>query len=130
VDGTLVVSGTNSTPSIAFSDTSNCSIVGYSGNQLVLIVTEAMLSFYVTATPITANATCEFRFGVPTRVTNFANRADLLGMCSGWSDDTELHSIFNTVCTGVTSSTTGIVKFQSNSMVPHILQIITRYTPI
>jgi len=130
VDGTLVVSGTNSTPSIAFSDTSNCSIVGYSGNQLVLIGTEAMLSFYVTATPITANATCEFRFGVPTRVTNFANRADLLGMCSGWSDDTELHSIFNTVCTGVTSSTTGIVKFQSNSMVPHILQIITRYTPI
>jgi hypothetical protein len=130
VTGSLTVIGLNSSPVITFSNTSNCSVSAYGNSSLALVGTEAILSFYVNILPIDAHLNTQFEFSIPNRSTVLANRGDITSSCSGWSDDTELHVLQNILCVGVTSATRALVKFQSISTASHIIQIISRYTPV
>ena len=129
IDGVLTVVGLNSSPILAFSNTDNCTISGYGNSQLALIGSEAVLSFYVNVAPLVANEKVQFEYNVPNRIANFTNRGDIITSCSGWTDDTELYTLYNILSTGVVGGTTALVKFQSTSTTIHNIQIIARYTP-
>lgn len=130
VTGSLTVIGLNSAPPLTFTNTSNCSVSAYGSSSLALIGTEALLSFYVNIVPINANEKTEFQFNIPSRTTVLPQRGDIASSCSGWTDDTELYVIQNILCTGVQGTTRALVKFQSLSTVMHVIQIISRYTPV
>ncbi len=127
--GIISIPGVNSTPSITFQNTSNCSIAGYGNNELVRMGSENMLSFYVTVIPSTAHTNTQFEFVIPSVTSNLANRTDIIVSISGYTDDTNLISLSNILSTGVVGTTNAIVKFQSVSTASHTLQLIVRYTP-
>lgn len=129
VTGSLTVIGLNSSPTITFTNTSNCSVSAYGSSSLALIGTEALLSFYVNILPINANQNTQFEFNIPSRSSVLPQRGDIASACSGWTDDTNLHVIQNILCAGIQGSTRAIIKFQSISTAMHVIQVISRYNP-
>jgi len=133
IQGDLYVNGTitsdvDVTPLISFSNLQNCTLNTYGNNSLILNGTKALLSFYVEVYPTTASQNCQLEFDLPEKLSNLTKRMDLIATCNGYTDDTELIPLFNTLCIGKTGSNKGIIKFQSNSINLHYLNIICRYS--
>lgn len=128
VNGNITTIGAITHPEITFSNTQGCSLSSYGNSTLLPTNTERLLSFYVEVLPTSSSQNCQFEFSVPDRTTNFSNRGDLIVSCSGYSDDTEIIPLFNTICVGSKTSPNGILKFQSVSTGIHYFTVIARYT--
>lgn len=131
--GDLYVRGTITSdetimPNINFSDFTNCNLNNYANNSIILNGSKALLCFNVEILPSFASTNCQFEFELPQRTTNLTKRMDLIATCNGYTDDTELIPLFNTLCVGKPGSNKGIIKFQSVSLNIHHISIICRYT--
>lgn len=128
ISGSISADGSVLTPSFSFSNTDNCTIVGYTNNKLLSVSTEAIFSFSVWVTPSQSSTNCGFQFSLPYRSNGFFNRGDFIASCTGWTDDDSLIPLFNVMSTGVKGAARGLVKFQSVSTATHYFSIICRYT--
>jgi hypothetical protein len=128
VDGATVVSGVNTTPTIVYSNPVNCTVSNDDNNNLVLIGTEYMFSFYTEVVPTAGNLSCSFDLTLPNRTTNLVNKGDVICAVSGYTgSDTTL---FNVLGRGVPGTKTAKVMFTSVDTGTHTLQVILRYTNI
>jgi hypothetical protein len=134
IGGNLYVTGTlNSdtsviSPTITFSNTQGCTFVSSSNKSLMKISNEILLSFAVEVQPISASQNCQIEFSLPQRTSALTNRLELVATCTGYTDDTNIIPLFNTVAIGVTGQTRGLLKFQSVSNASHYFTIMCRYT--
>lgn len=128
ISGSISADGSVLTPSFSFSNTDNCTIVGFTNNKLLTVSTEAIFSFSVWATPSTSSSPCGFEFSLPYRTNGFFDRGDFIASCTGWTDDAAVIPLFNVLSTGVKGAARGLVKFQSVSTATHYFSIICRYT--
>jgi hypothetical protein len=126
--GSLIATGEPLSPTITFTNTIGCSITSHSNNQVVAFAAEAMFSMCIEVTPIAGSEYCQFEFDLPGRDSSFTARGDLIGTCSGYTDDSDLTPIFNTLCVGATGSVNALVKFQSVNTGIHYITVICRYT--
>jgi hypothetical protein len=133
ISGNLYVKGTVASdetivPTINFSNFQNCTLDDYGNNNIILNGINALLSFYVQIYPTTASENCEFEFELPERISNLSKKMDLIATCNGYTDDTEIIPLFNTLCVGKPGTNKGIIKFQSVSVNLHHISIICRYS--
>jgi hypothetical protein len=133
IEGDLYVKGTISSDelivsNITFSDFTNCTLNTYGNSSIILNGTKVLLSFYAEVYPTNASENCQFEFELPEKISNLNNRMELIATCNGYTDDTNLISLFNTLCVGKTGTNKGIIKFQSNSINLHYLSIICKYS--
>ena len=128
VSGALDLSTAVASPVINTSNTSGCSIVSVNNVKTITSGEEVLLSFWVEVIPNVSSQLCEFQFDLPQRILPFLQRGELMAACSGWTNHTDLHPVFNVVCVGQPNTTRGIVKFQSVSTAPHYFSIIGRYS--
>lgn len=128
ISGSISADGSVLTPSFTFSNTDNCTIVGYTNNKLLTVSTEAIFSFSAWVTPSQSSTNCGFEFSLPYRTNGFFDRGDFIASCTGWTDDVSLIPLFNVMSTGVKGAARGLVKFQSVSTATHYFSIICRYT--
>jgi hypothetical protein len=128
ITGNLNAGGSVLTPTITFSNTQGCAITTTYNTNLLTVSNEATLSFAVEVTPVFGSQNCQFEFSLPDRTNAFIHRGELIAMCTGYTDDTEIIPLFNCVCVGSSASTRGLVKFQSVSTGIHYLTILCRYT--
>jgi len=132
IEGDLYVKGnitydTLVDSSIVFSDFVNCTLNTYGNNSISRNGTQVLLAFYVELYPINSSQNCQVEFELPEKINNLNNRMDLIATCNGYSDNTELIPLFNTLCVGKPGSNKGIIKFQSNSLNLHYISIICKY---
>lgn len=128
ISGNLDATGSVTTPTLTFSNTQGCSITSYSNNKFVQISDQALFSFAVAVTPTQASTNCQFEFALPNRTSPFAQRSELIALVTGYTDDTDVIPLFNTVCVGVKTTTRGMLKFQSASTGIHYFTVFCRYT--
>jgi len=126
--GSLIATGEPISPNVTFSNTQGCSITLYSNNKLMVVGTEAIFTMSIEVMPVAGSETCQFEFTIPGRSENFATRGDMIGTCSGYTDEQDIIAIFNTLCVGVTGTTKALVKFQSVNTGLHSLTVMCRYT--
>jgi len=139
IEGNLIVKGLANlssavgSPSVSVLDLVNCihyQSVFARNSKVMKTGDEFLLTFWVGVIPTVESQLCEFQFDLPERASNLVERGDLVGMCSGWTDNTSLIPVFNVVCVGVTGTSKGVVKFQSVSKDPHYFSIVARYTAV
>lgn len=128
VSGIVAAAGSVSTPSISFSNTQGCSISTYNNSNLITISNQGLLTFYIEVLPESSSTNCSFEFALPSRTTNLTHRLDLISSISGYTDDTNLTSIFNMLSVGKVGTTNGFVKFHSASTNIHFITIYCRYS--
>jgi len=128
VAGGISAGGSTSSPTMSFSNTSNCSILSYDNSNLIGVSNQGILSFSVSVTPLSADSNCQFEFTIPSKSNALVTRRELVASCTAYTDDTNLISLYNVLVVGVPSSTNGLVKFQSASTATHYFDIICRYT--
>ena len=128
VTGNLVATGSTVAPDITFVNELNCNLTGYDTNKLITIGQEAIFSFAVWVTPNNASENCQIEFELPGKDNGFANRRELIGTCTGYTDDDEMIPLFNVLCVGVKNESRGLIKFQSVSTGIHYFTVISRYT--
>ena len=127
VNGNLFLNGISS-PTLTFNNTGNFSSMSYGNSKLQIISNEALLSFWLKVIPITSNIDNLLNFNIPEKINNIVDVYDLNSSINGFTNDSQLISIFNTICGGVSGTTTGIIKFQSNNNVSsHNFSILCRY---
>jgi hypothetical protein len=128
IDGSLTVGDFTSTPVLTFNNTIGCSIVSYGNNKLIKLNNEAILTFYVDILPNAESQNCQFELSIPDKSTHFTNRGDVIISCSGYTDDTNVYTLFNILGVGVVGTTNAMIKFHSASTGVHKLLVHCRYT--
>ncbi len=128
INGTLTANGAAGSPIVTFGSTQNCTIVGSGNVQLLSVSNQGTFSFWVSATPSTASTECSFEFTLPDRISDFTNRGELVGTCTGYTDDTNPIGLFNVLCIGSKNTPNGLIKFQSVSTNIHYFTVLCRYT--
>jgi hypothetical protein len=128
VTGNINSSGSNTSPTIIFSNYVNCSFTGYDYTRLLSISNEAILTFSVWVTATNSSENTQFEFELPDRTEDFTRRTELIASCSGYTDDSEIIPLFNVICVAVKNTNRGLIKFQSVSNGIHYFTIICRYT--
>lgn len=133
INGDLYVNGTcaNFTTitehTLAFSNLTNIDNVNHGDVKIIKTFQEIILSFWVEVIPNQVGENCQFEFVLPDKLSDLINRYDLNCQCSGWTDNTNLISIFNILGVGVIGTKRGVIKFQSVSTATHYFTIICRY---
>lgn len=127
VSGNVNIDGNIITPTLLFSNTSNCTVNSSYNIHLISTDFNANLTFAVEVTPLVSSENCQFEFELPERSDVFINRGDLIAFCSGYTDNTNLTPLFNSIITGVTGTNRGILKFQSASTSIHYFTVICSY---
>lgn len=118
-----------STPTISFINTGNVSSISYGNVKLETILNNTFLTFYVKAVPVNPNANTQFSFVLPNKSINFTSRLDIISNVSGYADENNLTSLFNTLCVANTGGVSALVQFQSiDSTSPHNLMIYCKYS--
>jgi hypothetical protein len=128
ITGKINSVGSVLTPSISFSNTTNCSITTISNQKLIILSDQAILSFSVSVIPTVQSANCQFDFSVPNRTNPFSNRVELNCAVNGYVDDDDVVPLFNTFGAAQKNTSRGFIKFQSNSTGIHYISVICRYT--
>jgi hypothetical protein len=128
VTGSIIAGGSTSVPIVSFSNTDNCSVLSTTNLKLIKTSNEALLSFNVKIVPITSSSNCQVEFSIPERTNAFVDRGELIVTSSGYTDDTNVISLFNLISVGIIGTTKGLIKFQSVSTATHYINIICRYT--
>jgi hypothetical protein len=128
ITGNLNASGSSLTPEISFDNTQGCAVTSYGNTQLLTVSNQAILSFFVEVTPNAASQECSFAFQLPQRTNQFDNRGEFVGLCTGYTDDTNPVGLFNMLCIAVKNDSRGLIKFQSVSTNVHYFTVFCRYT--
>lgn len=113
---------------INFSDLQNCTVNTYGNTSIILNGNKAIFSFYIEIYPTVSSQNCQLEFELPEKTNNFINKMDLIATCNGYTDNTELTSLFNTLCVGKSGTSKGLLKFQSASTSLHYLNVICIYS--
>lgn len=130
VNGSVTATESTTTDNVTFSNTRGCTVVTQYNNSLLKVSNQGILSFAVEVLPSVAGFNCEVEFDIPQRTAAFAQRSELIGVVSGYTNDNDPVSLFNTLCVGVKNSTRAVLKFQSASTSVHFLSVLCRYTVV
>lgn len=132
VTGILTQTGAVTTPTLvtAAGDLINVSTMTIHSSRLIKVNNQRTLLATLKVTPTAGSLNTQFTVTLPDRTTNFADRLDVNGIVSGFSDDTNLVVLYNNLCTGIVASTKAIVKFQSNGTGIHYVQVSISYVAI
>ncbi len=125
--GNVNFNGAITKNSLTVSNTVGTSVIDGEYTSLK-IGNECYLSGYIETIPVIGSDSCSFEIDLPEKINNVIKRSEVRGNCSGYVDDTELISLFNTICVGVNGSKKAIVKFQSVNTGVHYLQFYIQYT--
>lgn len=134
VDGTVSFSsaisfpGAVSSPVVTFNTGQfvNCNLATVVYSKLSSMSTNTF-NLCVEVNPLVAYENTEINFVLPERSLNLSKRTDIVCHVSGWTDDTNLVSLFNVLGTGQVGTTNCVVKFGSVSTNTHYLQITCFY---
>lgn len=133
VDGNLIVSGSLSgggsvvTPTLTFTNTTNCTVNTYENTKVLLISTESIFSTYIQVTPVLSSLNTSFEFDLPGRTVNWTGIHEFIGMIQGFVNSSDPIQLFNTNFYAITGTTRVRVKFQSVSTGAHYINLIGRY---
>jgi hypothetical protein len=131
VNGNNINTGSSlivSSPSLSFTNFSNCSLSTYSNSKLLLTDDQLLLSFVVELLPTSDSLYCQLELTLPSISSNFTSYSDLVPSISGFSDVSNLTPLFNCLVVSKPSSQNCIIKFNSISTSIHYLFISIRYT--
>jgi hypothetical protein len=118
-----------STPTISFINTGNVSSISYGNVKLETILNNTFLTFYIKAIPVNPNANTQFSFVLPNKSVNFTTRLDIISSISGYADENNLTTLFNTLCVANTGGTSALVQFESiNNTDAHNLMVYCKYS--
>jgi len=126
--GNIMSTSSSIPPSVSFTNALNCNLTGYDNNKIITIGQEALFSFAVWVTPNNSSQNCQIEFTLPGKDNVLVNRRELIGSCTGYTDDDEMIPLFNVLCVGVKNQSRGLIKFQSVSTGVHYFTVICRYT--
>lgn len=128
VNGSINISGQVTFPVPTFSNTVNCTIASYYNSKVVRTADECTYICAVYVLPALDSFNTQFELDLPGRSTVLTNRNDIIATVSGYTDDTNIVSLFNTACVGIAGTTRILVKFQNNGTGLHYLNLIANYT--
>lgn len=127
IDGTVSAGGSVVSPNITFSNLVNCTFNSYFNNNLTTISNMGLLIFSFTVIPTVDSLNTQIEFTLPGRSNVLTNRGDIIISVSGYTDDTNVISLFNVIGVGVLNQTRGLIKFQSVSTGLHYFQVSCQY---
>lgn len=127
IQGSFTASGAVTTPTIAFSSTTNCDNPDYFNNHLNVSGSLGTLTFGFTVSPTQSSENCEVEIVLPGRTNDFIRPFELISNVSGYTDDTSLTPLFNVIGCGVVGTPRMLVKFQSASLNTHYFQVQCTY---
>ena len=127
ISGSLNSGGASTVPILSFSDTTNCTIIGYDNASLLTISNVGILSFTVSILPTIGDSDCEFVFSLPGKTNALTSRNEVVIMTNGYSDDTNITSLFNLISVGISNTTNALCKFNSNGTTIHYINFICKY---
>lgn len=130
VTGRINSDGSVLSPSITFSNESNCIVTGYENSKLIIISDEAILSFGFWVTPTVASDNCQVEFTIPERISAFSKTIDLIVNCTGYTDDDNIIPLFNVIGAAIKTTSRGFIKFQSVSTGIHYFTVMCRYSAL
>lgn len=131
VNGNNINTGSSlivSSPTLSFSNFTNCSLSTYSNSKLLLTDDQLLLSFAVELLPSSDSLYCQFELTLPSISSNFTSYSDIVPSISGFSDVSNLTPLFNCLVVSKPSSQNCIIKFNSISTSIHYIFISIRYT--
>lgn len=133
VNGDIIATGALSgggavvTPTLVFSNTTNCAVNSYDNQRVLKIGSESIFSAFVQATPINGSENTSFEVDIPERTTNWASISEFTGHIQGFTNSGDPVMLSNTVVYAITSSTRARVKFQSVDATAHYINLICRF---
>jgi hypothetical protein len=131
VAGGITISDALTTPSVTTGSLINvASVVVVQAAESFLrsgTATEHTLTLVFEVTPVAGDANAQFQFNLANKTEDLVNRYDVFALVEGWTDDTNLIPLFNTLCVGVPASKQMLVKFQAVNTEVHYLKILVRY---
>jgi hypothetical protein len=86
-----------------------------------------VLTFAFSVIPSQSSLNTQIEFTLPGRVNVLTKRGDVTISVSGYTDDTNLIPLFNTIGVGIVGTTQGLIKFQSVSTSIHYFQVNCQY---
>lgn len=127
INGIVSAGGSVVSPNITFSNTVNCTLNEYFNNNLTTITNMGTLIFGFSVIPTADSLNTQIEFSLPGRTNILTNRGDVVISVSGYTDDTNVISLFNVIGVGVLNETRGLIKFQSVSTGLHYFQVSCQY---
>jgi hypothetical protein len=127
IQGNFTASGSVQNPTITFISFSNCSLLEYHTNNLVVNGSIGVLTFGLSLNITNSSQDTQVVFHLPGRTNNFTRSFEVVSNCSGLTDSTNNIPLFNVLGFGIIGSTNLMVKFQSNGINTHYLQIQSTY---
>lgn len=127
VNGGFTVLGAITNPNIIFNTFINCSFVEYFNNNLSLNGNLGILTFGFTVIPNNSSQNCQVVITLPGRNNSFTKAFECITICSGYTDETNLIPLMNTLSYGIVGQNQIGVKFQSVSTNNHTFQIQCTY---
>ena len=133
VEGSIIAGGTVGgggsviTPTLAFTNTTNCVVTSYDNQRVILNGSEVMFSCTITVTPIVGSENTSFEFDIPQRTVNWTSVTEMSSSIQGYSNSSDPVALYNMTLTNVSGTVRGKVKFQSIDTSLHYLDLICRY---
>lgn len=125
--GSLSGGGSVITPTLVFSNTTNCVVNSYDNQRVIKNGSEASFSIFIQATPLAGSSNTSFEFVVPERTTNWASISEFTGNVQGFTNSGDPIALSNTVIYAITGTTRVQVKFQSVDATAHYIYLMCRY---
>lgn len=127
IGGAFTVAGTVTTPTITFTNTTNCAVTAYTNAVFRSDTIFGMLFFQLQVTPVTSGEYCTVEFSLPNRTTNLSTELDLNIHVQGRTADSNKYAVQNVTGWGVSGQTRGSIKFAALSTGIHVLQVRCSY---
>jgi hypothetical protein len=127
INGIVSAGGSVVSPTIIFSNPINCTFNNYNNNNLTTITSMGILTFGFSVIPTADSLNTQIEFSLPGRTNILTNRSDVVVSVSGYTDDTNVITLFNVIGVGVLNETRALIKFQSVSTGLHYFQVSCQY---
>lgn len=127
VNGTIVIAGGTTSPSLVFQNPINCTFVSYWNSNLIITGSYAVLTFAFSVTPSVSGLNTQIQLALPNLNTNLTTRLDVISSVSGFTDNTNVIPLFNTLCVGIIGTTNVQIMAQSCSTNLHYIQVSCTY---
>lgn len=125
--GSLSGGGSVITPTLVFSNTTNCVVNSYDNQRVIKNGSEAHFSAFIQATPLAGSSNTSFEFVAPERTTNWASISEFTGHIQGFTNAGDPIALSNTVIYAITGTTRVQVRFQSIDTTAHYIYVMCRY---
>lgn len=127
INGNFTATGNTKNPTINFVSFTNCSLIEYFNNTLILSGNTGVLTFGFSVYPNFSSLDTEIIFVLPNRGNSLIRRFEVISSVSGYTDETNVIPLFNILGAGIIDTTNLLVKFQSVSNAAHYIQVQCTY---